>query len=127
MQTLSTRLLTAAHAAASSGTPRRQRQQRRSTLAVRASTDVGFCRDKISERKDMLGEIEGTSTVVFLGVDGAEVPVEVPKVSAEDGCPPHLLWFIVLTAVSAANLVCPAVFIEICALEAAAVAQCAVQ
>lgn len=53
------------------------RRQRGS--AARAS--VGSCRDKISERRDMIGEIEGTSKIVFLGAEGTEVEVECPKVT----------------------------------------------
>lgn len=74
MQTLSVQ---AAFGAAAP--PRRQAAAaRRSSVAVRA--DVGFCRDKISEPKDMKGLIEGTSTIVFLGANGEEIPVECPKV-----------------------------------------------
>lgn len=73
MQTLSVQ---AAFGAAAP--PRRQAAAaRRSSVAVRA--DVGFCRDKISEPKDMKGLIEGTSTIVFLGANGEEIPVECPK------------------------------------------------
>ncbi|KAL4451918.1 hypothetical protein ABPG75_007580 [Micractinium tetrahymenae] len=76
MQTLS---MQAAFGAAAA--PRRQQRQqaaaRRGGLVVRA--DVGFCRDKISEPKDMRGKIEGTSTIVFLGANGEEIPVECPK------------------------------------------------
>lgn len=82
MQALSARQAAFSSPAATAGNrrPQRQRQrQRRQSLAVQASADVGFCRDKISERRDMLGEIEGTSTVIFLGVDGQEVAVECPK------------------------------------------------
>jgi hypothetical protein len=64
-------------ATAAAQRPRRQ-QQRGGGVVVRA--DLGSCRDKISERRDMSGEIEGTSTVIFLGADGNEVPVECPKV-----------------------------------------------
>ncbi len=50
-------------------------------MVVRA--DVGFCRDKISDRKDLSDQIEGTSKVVFLGANGAEVEVECPKVGVQ--------------------------------------------
>jgi hypothetical protein len=74
--------LAASPAAACSKPQRRQQQgqRRRRGDAQVARADVGFCRDKISDRKDLTGEIEGTAKVVFLGADGAEVEVECPKV-----------------------------------------------
>ncbi|KAL4420239.1 hypothetical protein ABPG77_011063 [Micractinium sp. CCAP 211/92] len=74
MQALSVQ---AAFGAAAAPRQRQAAAARRSRLVVRA--DVGFCRDKISEPKDMKGLIEGTSTIVFLGANGEEIPVECPK------------------------------------------------
>lgn len=68
----------AAPRAAARRQQRQQQQRRGGSLVVRA--DVGFCRDKISDRRDMMDEIEGTSTVIFLGANGEEIPVECPKV-----------------------------------------------
>lgn len=57
-----------------------RRPAARSRRAVAVRADVGFCRDKVSQPQDLRGQIEGTSIVVFLGVDGQQVPVECPKV-----------------------------------------------
>lgn len=82
MQALSSPRVAFTSAAAARPAQRRQaaaaaRQQRRGAVVVRA--DVGFCRDMISERRDLTDQIEGTSTIIFLGADGAEVSVECPK------------------------------------------------
>ena len=79
MQALAARQ--AAFCSSSSSAGRRPAARSRRAVTVRA--DVGFCRDKISERQDLTDQIEGTSVVVFLGADGAEVPVECPKVRWE--------------------------------------------
>lgn len=81
MQAISARPATFSAGAppAAGGRPQRRRQQQRGAGLV-AHADVGFCRDKVSERTDKMDEIEGTATVVFLGVNGTEVEVECPKV-----------------------------------------------
>lgn len=78
MQTLSAQAAFGAAAASRRQQRRQGAAARRGGLVVRA--DVGFCRDKISEPKDMKGLIDGTSTIVFLGANGEEIPVECPKV-----------------------------------------------
>lgn len=70
----------------SSSAGRRPAARGRAALTVRA--DVGFCRDKVSQPQDLRDQIEGTSIVVFLGVDGQQVPVECPKVRGGGGA----LW-----------------------------------
>lgn len=64
-------------ATAAAQRPRRRQRQRNGVVPALAA--LGSCKDKISERRDRSDEIEGTSTVVFLGADGNEVAVECPK------------------------------------------------
>lgn len=51
-------------------------------MVVRASDDVGFCRDKVAvDITESTGKVEGESTLVFLGAGGQQHEVQAPKVS----------------------------------------------
>lgn len=47
---------------------------------VHTRAEEGFCRDKIAFPANSVGEIEGESTLVFLGAEGQQVEVQGKKV-----------------------------------------------
>lgn len=76
-----TSTVSGANAAFAGASVAAKRSRRHSAVVVRA--DDAFCRDKVSLGGNSAVEVEGTSTVVFLGAGGQQVEIQAPKVGAQ--------------------------------------------